>query len=303
MQIIRKAALLVSAGAAVAAAALGLAVPAANASTTYTATTHLTDRQDGGHNTLGAPYWATDTITRVMTLIDNGPDPFRTGYDTFTASLIDTGTFVTNNNVGNPNGLNPTTPITGTVTGTIKGTGTWTTFDAPTGSANASLVPTTLSGNGTPSYEWPSLFFPANTTNFECPGVPSPSPSTTVIVTTAYRTAINPFSSLNGCGQENTYSYTYKSCTERWVDSNTDNDGNAVGQTPTEQAIIGGISGQACPTPEPSPSHHHGYPTGGVQTGGGKPGTGAVSWVVLLGALGTLLIASAGVVALRRQRG
>jgi len=163
-------------------------------------------------------------------------------------------------------------------------------------------VPTTLSGNGTPSYEWPSLFFP-KITDFECPGVPAPSPSPSQTVTfVAYTSVVHPFPP-DGCGQENTYSYTYKSCTERWVDSNTDNDGNAVGQTPTEQAIIGGISGQACPTPEPSPSHHHGYPTGGVQTGGGKPGTGAVSWVVLLGALGTLLIASAGVVALRRQRG
>ncbi|HEY7323527.1 MAG TPA: hypothetical protein VH520_01775 [Streptosporangiaceae bacterium] len=295
MHTFRKAALAVSAVAAFAAAGLGLAVPAASASTTLTATTHLTNRQDGGHNTLGAPYWATDTMTRVATLVDNGPDPNRSGYDTFSFSLSDTGTFVTNNNVGNPNGLNPTTPITGTVTGTIKGSGTWTTFDAPTGSADAGLVPKSLSGNGTASYLWPGLFFPQGT-NFECPGPQL----------TAYTTAIQPFPP-NGCGSEDTYNYTYKSCSEQWVDSNTDNDGDATGQSPAEQAIIGGISGVPCPSPRPSPSHHkppHGFPVGGVETGGGVPTSG--SWVPLiavLASLGALMVSGFGIARLRRQRG
>jgi hypothetical protein len=295
--IIRRAALAVSAVAAFAAAALGLAVPGASASTTFTATTHLTNRLDGGHNTLGAPYWATDTMTRVATLVDNGPDPNRPGFDTYSFSLSDTGTFVTNNNVGNPNGLNPTTPITGTVTGTIKGSGVWTTFDAPTGSADASLVPTSMSGNGTPSYVWPGLFFPQNT-DFECPGIPL----------RAYTTAIiNPPFPPNGCGSENTYSYTYKSCSEQWVDSNADNDGDAVGQSSAEQAIIGGISGEACPTPRPSPSHHkpsNGFPTGGVQTGGGLPASSSlVPLIASLAGLGMLIAAGFGIVRLRRQRG
>lgn len=291
--IIRRAALAVSGVAVFAAAALGLAVPGASASTTFTATTHLTNRLDGGHNTLGAPYWATDTITRVATLVDNGPDPNRANFDTFSFSLSDTGTFVTNNNVGNPNGLNPTTPITGTVTGTIKGSGVWTTFDAPTGSANASLVPTSVSGNGTPSSVWPGLFFPLGT-DFECPGVQLQ----------AYTTAIQPFPPT-GCGSENTYSYTYKSCSEQWVDANTDNDGDAVGQSSAVQAIIGGISGKDCPEPSPSPSHHHhGFPTGGVQTGGGIPASNSrVPLIAVVASLGMLIAAGFGIARLRRQRG
>jgi hypothetical protein len=254
----------------------------ASASTTYTATTHLTNRLDGGHNTLGAPYWATDTLTRVGTLVDNGPDPYRKGFDIFSFSLSDTGTFVTNSNVGNPNGLNPTTPITGTVTGTVVGTGKWSNFDAPAGSVDAGGVPSAEDGNGISSSIWPSLFFHKDT-YFTCPGVPEPSPSITLT------TAISQFPP-DGCGNEEYYEYTYTSCSEKWVDASFDNDGDAVGQSSAEQKIIGGISGAACPTPTPSPSGStppatQGAPTGAPQTGGGLPSSnpaGEIIGIVLL---------------------
>lgn len=253
----------------------------ANATTpvaTFTATTHMTNRLDGGHNTLGGGVWATDTMNRTATLSDLGADPHNSLYEDYTFSLSDAGTFVTNSNVGNPNGLNPTTPITGTVTGSISGSGQWGVFAVlKTDVPDAGLVPASTDGNGTSSSQWPSLFFKDGAKSMVCAASVLPQVESVQTVS---------------CG-EDTYSYTYKSCSEQWVDANTDNDGDAATAPESMLAIIGGISGKACPTPTPTPTSTtpppstggNGVPSGGVQTGGGLPHSDPTGQIIGVGLL------------------
>lgn len=268
---------------------------AASASTTFTATTSLTNRPDSGNNTMPSSRdWATDTLTRTATLVDDGPDSNKPGYDTYSFSLADTGTFVTISGAGNPDGLNPSVPITGTVTGTVTGSGTWSNFDVPSFiHPSTGGVPASQDGAGTPSSDWLQYFFPKDTP-ITCPG----------IKLTAYSDQV-----VSTCGTELGFDYVYNSCSEQWRDANTDNDGNAVGADAAELAVIGGISGAACPAPSPTPSSSvppvtGTVPVGGVQTGGGQPDTSALMPVGITAAvLGVLILAFAFAVSRRRQRG
>jgi hypothetical protein len=267
-------------------ATLGLAfmaVGTASASTTYTATTSLTNRPDSGNNTDNGGNWAVDKMTRVATLVNLGVDPHRPGYDTYSFGLSDTGTFVTDAGVAsNPNGLNPLTLLLAQ-SGNVVGTGTWTNFDVPVGvTPDPAGVPTSQDGAGTPSSDWLAYFFHGHSPTY-CPG-----------------TGLDSLSTADNCGQETQFNYSYTTCSEHWLDANTDADGNAVGVTSsTDLATIGGISGAACPvvtpTPTPTPTGttpttptgttNTGVPTGGVQTGGGIPShsyTGDVIGMVLL---------------------
>ncbi|MGH3300963.1 MAG: hypothetical protein ACRDOK_04595 [Streptosporangiaceae bacterium] len=239
-----------------------LATGAASASTTYTAVTSLASRPDSGNNTDNGGNWAVDTLTRTATLVDLGTDPHRPGFDTYSFGLSDTGTFVTDTGLAsNPNGLNPLTLI-GTDSGTVKGSGTWTEFDVPTGvTPNPAGVPASQDGAGTPSSDWLAYFFNGVSPNL-CPG-----------------TGLDSVQTDEGtCGQETVFSYLYTDCNGHWLDASTDADGSAVGVTDaTDLATIGGISGAACPvvalSPAPTPSGSTTTPpvvtpSGGVATGG-----------------------------------
>jgi hypothetical protein len=270
----------------------------ASASPTYTATTALTNRPDSGNGTNpdGTNNWAIDTLTRKAVLIDQGVDPNNSGEEMYSLALTDTGKFVTDAGASNPNGTNPSTPIEGggTLGGTVMGYGYFT-FEVPTtATPDPSGVPSSMNGdNGSgtctttscPSYEWPELFFPAGTT----------------------------ITYTGTDGDENVFSYTYKTSTtcEQWVDANTDSYGNANasdGSAASPVSVTGSISGvsqctaTATPTPTPTPSQSQSYPVGGVETGGGKPVSSPwLPFGVGLAVLGGLALAG-GVVALRRQR-
>jgi hypothetical protein len=257
--------LFAAAGAAAAAGALVLAAGGpAHASTSFVAVTHLTNRPDSGNNANNGGNWAIDTLTRTATLTDQGADPNRPGYDTYTFGLSDTGTFVDDAGVAsNPNGLNPLTLIKA-ASGSVNGTGTWTTFDVlHSVHPSTAGVPASEDGSGTSSSKWLAFFFPKYTSTSTCPGVK--------VVETAWTTQ------EGSCGQETQFSYLYKSCSEHWLDASSDNSGNAQGVTSeTDLDTIGGISGKDCPAPVPTPTPTGsttppptGVPSGGVQTGGG----------------------------------
>jgi len=189
-----------------------LAATAASASTTYTGTTQLTNRADSGNNTDNGGNWAVDTLTRTATLVDNGlASP---GVESYTMTLSDTGTFVTDAAASNPNGTNPSQliahqPISGTVTGSGEFT-----FTVASSVGVTNRIPVSQDGNPVASSDWPQYFFPSGTTI----------------------TYVDPD------GQEGVFSYTYETpqTCQTWVDASSNGDGAG--------AADGGISGYGqCP--------------------------------------------------------
>ena len=135
-----------------------------------TATTHLSARADSGGNGT----WALDNFTRVATVTSQGSvPPVNCGSSytgpcyAYTASLKDSGRFMTINGAFAPNQGAPYTGmlIASRVKGQFKGYGTFTTFFA-TAKPKAQLVPKYVAGNpaGDESSNWPTLFFPSGTT-------------------------------------------------------------------------------------------------------------------------------------------
>lgn len=150
--------------------------PGHSSPVTATATTRITNDPDNGHGT--PSNWATDTITRTVTVTKGtqvaaaGCGPGAGACYSYTASLSDSGTFVTKPGAGTPNqscagcaGLLIKAPA---VSGTIQGTYT-VTFDASYPVADASLVARTHDDGGAPaagvftSTNWGQQFFPAGT--------------------------------------------------------------------------------------------------------------------------------------------
>jgi hypothetical protein len=150
--------------------AVAASVPA-SAATHYpnsqTATTKLTNRLDSG----GGGNWAVDTIARTVTVTNHGPvAPLNCGLLSgtcyrYTASLKDTGTFVTIEGAPRPNQGAPdaVNPIIGNHHGTVKGSGTFASFYANY-LPHSGKVPTKVNGNGDSTSLWPELFFPGSTT-------------------------------------------------------------------------------------------------------------------------------------------
>lgn len=176
-----------------------------------TAVTQLTNRSDSGAGASG--FWATDVLTRTAVLTDDGPDTTKpAGWETYTLTLTDAGSFTTNPGATDPNG-NGDVIVNAPLTGSVNGGGTFTFEVDKTVPGGAYLPPTTLAGNNDPSYEWATLFFP---------------PGTTIVYTSPD-------------GQENVFSYTYYAglTCETWVDASTDDDGYFTA------AGAGGIQGDS----------------------------------------------------------
>jgi len=193
--------------------------PGRASTVTATATTRIANDPDSGHGT--PAIWATDTITRTVTVTKGTQVPgtgcglaASDGCWSFTADLSDSGTFTTIPGAGTPNqacagcaGLLIASPA---VSGMIQGTYT-VTFDASAPVADASLVAKNHDDLGLPavppytSTTWGEQFFPAGTS----------------------------FGSIAG----GAYTWTYQVVkggfpfftTQRWTDSSSNNDGNSPG--------------------------------------------------------------------------
>jgi hypothetical protein len=186
---------------------------------TATATTRITNDPDSGHGS--PPVWATDTITRTVT-VTKGTQvpgtacglPATAGCWSFTADLSDSGTFITIPGHGTPNqacaGCAGELIASPAVSGVIQGT-YQVTFDASYPVADASLVAKNHDDGGVPavppytSKTWGEQFFPAGTS----------------------------FGNVAG----GAYTWTYQVVKggfpfftiQRWVDSSDNNDGNSPG--------------------------------------------------------------------------
>lgn len=202
--------------------AAALTVPAAAASAqaapgSATAVTTLKNVPDNGHGTPSE--WAVDTMQRTVTVTRGSQAPaadceLSSGTCwSYSAKLTDLGTFVTKPGAGTPNqacagcaGEQVKTPAqSGYLTGTYS-----ITFYASSGSPRPSLVPRMHDDHGVAasapftSTSWPQLFFPAGT----------------------------HFSAMNGGAYSWTYllvKFSFPFLMQQWVDSSTNNDGNAPG--------------------------------------------------------------------------
>jgi hypothetical protein len=175
-----------------------------------TAVTHLTSRADSGGN----GNWAVDDITRTVAVTNHGHVALAncgggaTDCYSYTATLSDAGTFVTDAGAFTPNqgGGNVGDKILSTVHGNLNGSGTFT-FDASR-LPDASLVPVHVSGNADSTSTWTQQFFPAGTV-------------------------------FTGAGLNNDWSWTYHSANKTPVQSWVDSAANGGGQS----AIDGNITG------------------------------------------------------------
>jgi len=215
-QVCRKGFVLVGIGAA------GPRGPAGPATLSVTGTTAITGRDDSGNGTGACTAsandycWATDNLTRIMTVTRNGAAPAADCGSSavqcwlYTATLADSGSFTTVSGAQTPNQA-CTEPnggpacaglvINGIVTGSVSGGGKME-FYADSDTPSAARVPATATGDAPGSTsDWYMLFFPADT-NFGLTGA-SQAPWTTW-----------------------SWSYNAPATCEQWVDSMADNAGD-----------------------------------------------------------------------------
>jgi hypothetical protein len=180
---------------------------------TATATTSITGDQDSGAH----GDWATDTLTRSMTVTKHGAAAVAdcggnatngiTSCYYYTAAMTDTGSFITLAGAKSPQAG---ADINGTLAGSVSG-GSDYEFYATSASPSAADVPATLdaSVNGTDSSNWPARFFSSDT-------------------------------KFGGMNEENwVYTYTAPTTCEQWVDAYNNGGGS--------QAADGDIAGvNAC---------------------------------------------------------
>lgn len=193
---------------------------------TATATTKVLNDPDTGHGTPAT--WATDTITRTVTLTKGAQVPgtdcglaASAGCWSFSAALSDSGTFTTIPGAGTPDqacaGCAGETIASPAVPGTIAGN-YQVTFDASAPVADASLVGKNHDDHNLPavapytSTTWGEQFFGPGTSFGDIAGGP---------YTWTYQETEGGFPFFTG---------------ERWVDSSSDNDGNSL--------LAGNISGR-----------------------------------------------------------
>jgi LPXTG-motif cell wall-anchored protein len=272
---------------------LALAVPAQAAppkAEHRTVVTNITDRPENGNHGV----WATDTLTRTVELT-GGPayvlremsakaadakvaetktqHPEFTVCDLtehlglrweYTATVTDVGTFVTK--VGAALSPNGGKPLTGGVTGDVKGSFT-ATFTAPahwcTYTAKA-LNGKTVTGDKAPkTSEWMKALFT---------------------------------SGFDGSAINNDWTWTYKTCAESWWDAADpkSNDG--------EMGDAGDITGKACEAPKPEQPGGTGTGSGGDSGGSASLPVTGVSGSKIAGVAGVLLAAGVGGVLLVRRR-
>lgn len=186
--------------------ALGLAVPAASASVSpsVTARTQLSNRGDSGGN----GDWATDAMTRTLVITQTG----RAGNTrTFSATVTDTGRFVTIRGAFTPNqgGADAGLKIAGQPSGTFTGKASYT-FTA-NASPQASLVPRAESGTPSSGPKTTSLWyeqaFPAGT-SFGGTGITTWAWNYTALAVTAERGG-------------------FEICSQNWSDAVNNNSGQS----------------------------------------------------------------------------
>lgn len=237
-----------------------------------TAVSHLVDRPDNGHGTPST--WALDTVTRTVKVchVEDTPAPAvakAVPIDTwtYTATLVDEGTFVTKGGAtGSPNAG---VAIAAGMKGTIHGEATFAKFTAMHDFLG-----------------WVDAFDGKTFTGS------APSGTNDWIK--------NLWSDGFGGTQITNYKWTYTTCSEKWVDSSEESNGDGTADS------AGDITGKACPSPSVSaspapslPGSASGVPIVGQPT---LPVTG--SRAVLVAGVGAVLVAigAAGVIVGRRRR-
>lgn len=145
--------------------------PAATVSAT--ATTMMTSHLDSGFN---GDNWATDTISRKVTVTLVGPDantndcgPGVSACYTYTGKISDTGTAVGLTGKASPGALD--VPIQGSPSARIDGTA-YVNFNASSNDPQARMVPATTSGNDESTTDWVEQFFPQGTSFGNGPSLP-----------------------------------------------------------------------------------------------------------------------------------
>jgi hypothetical protein len=206
----KRIALLAAPLAAAGAFAFGGVAHAAPAPTTVTATTHVTNRPDGGHGGT----WAYDNFQRTLTVTvaaTQNPADTTAGLVDYTATITDKGQFSAIVGADAPNQVVAGVKVTHGVTGSLNGTYSLT-VTAPVADTLTGVVPATENDN---------FAAPANTTD----NWPKLAFATPVGVT------------VTG----GAYSWKYATACETWVDSSVNGDGNLAGD--------GNITGRICAVP------------------------------------------------------
>ena len=238
--------ILLGAFAPLAAAALAVGVQwgsAANAApTTVTAVTHVYNDPDSGNNGT----WATDNFERTVTVTLDSPQPVSTpaGFLAYTATVSDSGTFVTHAGAFTPNQSVVGEKISHDAKGTFSGSASYL-ITAPSTDALGSTFPATLNDNNVPATgaqttsNWPEQAF---------------TPETGVNVTLG------------------NWSWTYNTpAGETWTDASTNGDGNLVQD--------GNITGLLVkPLHPPFLSHGHGTATAPTRETVSYVQGGSASW-------------------------
>jgi hypothetical protein len=236
---------------AVAAGGTAFAATSAPAAPTVTAVTHVINDADSGNLTApSTASWATDDFDRTLTvtLATSG-----TVTDTYTATVSDTGIFVTNKGADTPNQSVPGQVIANSVKGTFSGSAQYT-ITAPATDSLSDVVPAALndnfthpSGGPTSTADWPQQAFVVTATG-------KPDTSGAVVV------------------DETSYSYTYTTAAgETWTDGSATGDGDVVAD--------GNITGLLAPPKVIIRlSHGHGTATAPTRETVSYQQSGAASW-------------------------
>lgn len=168
----------------------------ASAILTVNASTAVSGRKDSGNH----GDWATDAYQRIASITrQHASTVSKCGTDAaecwfYTGTVTDSGSFLTLDGANSPNAG---TAVNGHVAGTFTG-GSSFEFYASSGAPNASLVPSTLAGNGQSTSTWMRQFFAAGT---------------------SFNSENEPVWS---------WSYAAPSTCERWVDASNNGDGSGA---------------------------------------------------------------------------
>jgi hypothetical protein len=225
-------------------AVAGVAVAAGTAHaapTTVTATTHIYNDPDSGNGGV----WATDAFNRAVTVsVAADQTGIPAGSVRYTASISDSGTFVTHAGADTPNQYIAGQKISHAVTGTFSGSASYV-IVAPSGDVLGSTFPADLNANNATltgaqsTSDWPEQAL---------------TPDTGASVTLG------------------NWSWTYTDkAGETWVDSSVNGDGNTVAD--------GNITGlTVMPTKVPVLSHGHATSTAATRETVSYQQSGAASW-------------------------
>lgn len=234
-----------------------------------TVSSHLVNRPDNGHGTPAV--WALDTMTRTVKVChppEVAPAAAKVPVDTwiYTAELADEGTFVTQG--GPTNSPNAGTTLTTGVHGTVSGAATFVKFAA--------------------LHDWG--YWTGDVLNGKTFGGTDPSGTGDWIK--------NLWSDGFSGTKIATYKWTYKTCSEQWVDSSEEANGDGTADA------AGDITGKPCPSSSASPSPSSSVSAAPVADRPTLPVTGPGGRTQVMVALGGGLVLSGGVLilAIRRRR-